>query len=164
MSELEEKRQTLQETMKFGVALAYAIEQLVGRSASGMTYVAGRKLGKRFTEDAKKTDDPIEALEEVSRAFAKHHFLREVQPFKLKDQAELVQTNEDGDRELKLVFRECMIRQALFCYGHEQQASMCSMIHGFFSGAFETIMGKKAELEILHSGQNACLKCLRVAS
>jgi hypothetical protein len=36
------------------------------------------------------------------------------------------------------------------------------MMYGFFSGAIEKIMGKKATLDIIHAGENACLKRLTV--
>jgi predicted hydrocarbon binding protein len=61
-----------------------------------------------------------------------------------------------------LVFRDCMIRQSLLRFGHPQQGSLCNMMYGFFAGALETIMGKKATLEIRHAGENACLKMLTV--
>lgn len=162
MNEIQEKRRTLQQTMTFATALAYAIEQLVGKSANGMTFAAGRKLGKRFSEKAKRTEDVEEALAEVKRVLVENHCLWEFETFKAKDQPEMV-TSTGDKRELKLVFRDCMIRQALFCYGHEQKGSLCTMMYGFFSGAIENIMGKKSELEIVHAGQNACLKCLRIA-
>ncbi len=55
-----------------------------------------------------------------------------------------------------------MIRQALFRFGHPQEGSLCNMMYGFFAGALESIMGKKATLEIKHAGENACLKVLTV--
>jgi predicted hydrocarbon binding protein len=55
-----------------------------------------------------------------------------------------------------------MIRQALFLYGHHQKGSLCNMMFGFFAGAVETIMGRKSSLEVLHAGENACLKRLLI--
>jgi hypothetical protein len=51
-----------------------------------------------------------------------------------------------------------MVRCALFRYGHEQKQSLCMMNHGFFCGYVQKFTGKRAELEILHAGENACLK------
>jgi len=159
---LEKKRMTLQNTMNFSAALAYGVEQLVARGANGMTFTAGRKLGKQFTEGVRQTDDLESALEEVARVLRENEFDWHFEPFKRKDEKELVTVNAEGARELKLVFRDCMIRQSLFCFGHQQKGSLCYMMYGFFSGALDNIMGKKTTLEIVHAGENACLKTLTV--
>jgi predicted hydrocarbon binding protein len=157
-----QKRRELQEAMSFLAALASGMEQLVGRGAAGMSFTAGRTLGKQFAEKASKTADLLEALGEVRRVLAANDCLWGFEPFQPKAQAELVVTSADGTPELMLVFRDCMIRQALFRFGHAQQGSLCSMMYGFFSGALEAITGRKAELEIVHAGENACLKRLRL--
>ena len=36
------------------------------------------------------------------------------------------------------------------------------MNHGLFCGLLEKIHGKRANLEIIHAGENACLKVLTV--
>ena len=59
-----------------------------------------------------------------------------------------------------LAFRDCMIRQSLFVYGHAQKGSLCNMMFGFFAGALENITGRKSDLEIVHAGENACYKRL----
>jgi len=51
-----------------------------------------------------------------------------------------------------LVFRDCMIRQSLFMFGHAQQGSLCNMMFGFFSGALENIMGRSCQLTIVSCG------------
>jgi len=50
----------------------------------------------------------------------------------------------------------------LFRYGHEQRQSLCLMNHGLFCGYLQKILGKRVGLEILHAGENACLKELVV--
>jgi hypothetical protein len=70
--------------------------------------------------------------------------------------------NDKGEPEMLPVFLDCMIRQSLFRFGHPQKGSLCFMMYGFFSGAIGKIMGKKATLEIIHAGKNACLKRLTV--
>ena len=162
MEDIKQKRRTLQETMSFLAALSSGIEHLVGRGANGMAFVAGKKLGAQFLEGAAHTDDPMVALKGVEHALQENHCLWRFEPFRPKNQVDLITTNPDGTRELKLVFRDCMIRQCLFCYGHEQKGSLCLMMYGFFSGAMEKVMGKKTELEIIHAGENACLKRLKI--
>jgi predicted hydrocarbon binding protein len=159
---LERKRCEVQETMNLLAALASGMEQVVGRGAVGMSFTAGRSLGKQFAKDSRKTTDLLEAIDEVRRVLAVNDCMWGFEPFKPKVQAELLVTADDGSQEILLVFRDCMIRQALFCFGHAQKGSLCSMMYGFFSGALEAITGRRAELEILHAGENACLKRLRL--
>ena len=162
MEEILKKRRTLQETMNFMAALSAGIEPILGRGANSMTMSAGRNLGRKFSENARRTDDLLEAIEEVRRVLEENSCLWGFEPFKPQGQAELITRNELGSSQVLLVFRDCMIRQALFRFGHPQQGSLCNMMYGFFAGALETIMGKKATLEIRHAGENACLKILTV--
>ena len=156
------KRRTLQETMNFMAALAAGMEPVVGRGANGMALAAGRSLGKQFAQGAKRTDNIEEALEEVGRVLKNNDCLWEFETFQPKSAQTLVSKDEDGSDVLQLVFRDCMIRQALFRYGHAQKGSLCFMMYGFFMGALDTIMGRRSELEILHAGENACLKRLTI--
>ena len=162
MEELLKKRRTLQETMNFMAALSAGIEPILGRGANSMTMSAGRNLGRKFSEGAHHTDDLLEAINEVRRVLADNSCLWGFEPFKPVGQDELVSVTENGARQVLLVFRDCMIRQSLFRFGHPQQGSLCNMMYGFFAGALESIMGKKASLEIKHAGENACLKVLTV--
>lgn len=162
MEEVLKKRRTLQETMNFMAALSAGIEPILGRGANSMTMSAGKNLGKKFSADAKRTDDLLEAIDEVRNILVANSCLWGFETFQPKGQAELVTTNELGESQILLVFRDCMIRQALFRFGHQQEGSLCNMMYGFFAGALETIMGKKTKLEIRHAGENACLKMLTV--
>jgi len=158
------KRRTLQETMNFMAALSAGIEPILGRGADSMTMSAGRNLGRKFSDGARRTDDLLEAIDEVRNILVANHCLWGFEPFKPQGQAELITRNEKGEAQILLVFRDCMIRQALFRFGHPQRGSLCNMMYGFFAGALETIMGRKATLEIRHAGENACLKMLTVQS
>lgn len=162
MEEILKKRRTLQETMNFMAALSAGIEPILGRGANSMTMSAGRNLGRKFSENAKRTDDLLEAIDEVRKILETNSCLWGFEPFQPEGQTELITKNETGARQMLLVFRDCMIRQALFRFGHPQEGSLCNMMYGFFAGALETIMGKKATLEIKHAGENACLKVLTV--
>ncbi len=162
MDEILKKRRTLQETMNFMAALSAGIEPILGRGANSMTMSAGRNLGRKFSENANKTDDLLEAINEVRRVLLANNCLWLFEPFKPAGQEKMITTNEKGENQVLLVFRDCMIRQSLFRFGHPQQGSLCNMMYGFFAGALENIMGKKATLEIKHAGENACLKVLTV--
>lgn len=162
MDEILKKRRTLQETMNFMAALSAGIEPILGRGANSMTMSAGRSLGREFSEEAQKTDDLLEAIDEVRKILANNNCLWGFEPFKPASREQMITINEEGQKQIQLVFRDCMIRQALFRFGHPQEGSLCNMMYGFFAGALESIMGKKATLEIQHAGENACLKLLTV--
>ena len=162
MTEILKKRRTLQETMNFMAALSAGIEPILGRGANSMTMSAGRNLGRKFSVNARATDDLLEAIDEVRRILLENNCLWGFEPFKPVEQAQLITINEHGSRQVLLVFRDCMIRQALFRFGHPQKGSLCNMMYGFFAGALESIMKKKATLEIRHAGENACLKLLTI--
>ena len=162
MEEVLKKRRTLQETMNFMAALSAGIEPILGRGANSMTMSAGRNLGRTFSENAQKTDDLLEAIDEVRNILVANSCLWGFETFKPLGQTELITTNDKGESQILLVFRDCMIRQALFRFGHSQEGSLCNMMYGFFAGALETIMGKKTTLEIKHAGENACLKLLTI--
>ncbi|BHH81719.1 hypothetical protein [Desulforhopalus sp. 52FAK] len=162
MEEILKKRRTLQETMNFMAALSAGIEPILGRGANSMTMSAGRKLGRKFSAEAKRTGDLLAAIDEVRSILVANNCLWGFEPFKRKDQQEYISYTEEGDAQLLLVFRDCMIRQSLLRFGHPQQGSLCNMMYGFFAGALEAIMGKKATLEIKHAGENSCLKILTV--
>lgn len=151
----------MQEAMNFLGAIASGIEEAVGDPANSISYVAGEKLGMRFSAGAPKTDDIGEALEEVRSVLQENKCLWSFEMFKPKQEPELVRSSETGE-EVMLVFRDCMIRQSLFLFGHRQKGSLCNMMYGFFAGALKNIMGRSSQLEIIHAGQNACYKRLTV--
>lgn len=162
MEEILKKRRTLQETMNFMAALSAGIEPILGRGANSMTMSAGRNLGRKFSENAKQTDNLLEAIDEVRTILVSNNCLWDFEPFQLTDQPEMIRINDKGQKEVLLVFRDCMIRQALLRFGHHQEGSLCNMMYGFFAGALETIMGKRTTLTIKHAGENACLKVLTI--
>lgn len=162
MEEILKKRRTLQETMNFMAALSAGMEPILGRGANSMTMSAGRNLGRKFSESARRTDDLLEAVEEVRHILESNSCLWGFEPFKPKEQDVLITRNAKGERQMLLVFRDCMIRQALLRFGHPQKGSLCNMMYGFFAGALQNIMGLESTLEIVHAGENACYKKLIV--
>lgn len=154
-------RHTLQDAMGFLGALASGIEEAVGEPAKTVSYAAGKRLGQRFSEGAKRCADLEVALAEVRRVLAENQCHWSFETFQPSTAKTLVTTTDEGD-EVMLVFRDCMIRQSLFLFGHEQKGSLCNLMYGFFAGALEHIMGRRSTLEIVHAGENACLKRLRV--
>lgn len=158
---VDQSRAVLQETMNFLGAMASGLEEAIGEPAKTITYLAGKNLGRRLSRDARRTADIQAALEEVSRILDEHHCLWGFEPFQHSTRERLIESTEAGE-EIMLVFRDCMIRQSLFQFGHAQRGSLCNMMFGFFAGALEVILGGESTLEIVHAGENACLKRLTV--
>ena len=140
----------------FIAALAHGAEQNLGRGSLSICSLAGKRFGMEAVSHSAQTEDPEEAVKLLRQALAEHGVVSDFEPF--AGEGELVK--QDGDtRRMRLVFRTCMVRNALFRYAHEQKLSLCYMAHGVFAGAMEKIMpGTTVDLEIIHAGPNACLK------
>lgn len=159
--ETNNKRRALQDAMVFLGAIASGTEQAIGESANNIAYLAGVNLGKKMSEGVAQTSDIQQALESTRKVLEKNDYLWLFETFKAHDQENVVQESEDGT-QVMLVFRDCMIRQSLFRFGHAQKGSLCNMMYGFFAGALQNIMGRESSLEIVHAGENACYKKLTV--
>lgn len=160
VNEVEKARIELQDAMFFLGAISSGIEDFMGRPANGMVHLAGKKFGKECSKNAPKTNDILEAIEISKNILKENHFLWQIEPWKKKSDSGYVFNDNEGNDVIRLVFRDCMIRQSLIIYGHPRPSSLCYMMYGFFSGLTESVLGRKSELEIIHAGQNACLKRL----
>ena len=159
--ETSNQRLALQDAMVFLGAIASGTEQAIGESANSIAYLAGVNLGKKMSEGVAHTSDILQALDSTREFLAKNDYLWLFEPFKPHDQLSVIQEDEDGTHVM-LVFRDCMIRQSLFRFGHTQKGSLCNMMFGFFAGALQNIMGRESSLEIVHAGENACYKKLTI--
>ena len=159
--ETRNQRLALQDAMVFLGAIASGTEQAIGESANSISYLAGVNLGKKLSAGVAATDDIELALNSVRDVLEKNDYLWMFEPFKTHDQESMVQESDNGT-QVMLVFRDCMIRQSLFRFGHSQKGSLCNMMYGFFAGALQNIMGRESSLEIMHAGENACYKKLVV--
>ena len=148
---------TLHDVSCFVGALASACEKNLGQGSLSICALAGKKFGAAVMNDAPDETDPVAAIRLLGEALARKGIVWEFEPFS-GSRGDAVTTG-GTKRKIRLVFRTCMVRNALFRYGHEQKLSLCYMSHGVFAGALEKILkGKKATLEIIHAGPNACLK------
>lgn len=139
-------------------ALAHGAEQNLGRGSMSFGFLAGKKFGVEAVQGDEKTEDPVKALQILSGALARKGIVWEFEPF-LGERGSLIEQGEGAAKKMRLAFRTCMVRNALFRYAHEQKLLLCYMSHGVFAGAMEKIMPKtKCKLEIVHAGPNACLK------
>lgn len=148
----------LQGLLVLMASLSEGLETVLGRGAGTVTFRAGRTFG--LSRKARRTtSDPIEALELLGQELKDAGIEWPFEIWKPSQQSSTV-VRENGKTSLKLVFRHCIIRCALFRYGHEQKQSLCLMNHGVFCGQLQSILGRRADLEILHAGDSACLKTL----
>ncbi|MBI5545915.1 MAG: hypothetical protein HY901_18655 [Deltaproteobacteria bacterium] len=147
--------------MIFLASAAHGLENLLGRGAPSITFGSGRKTGLKVAV-SKKSNDLLEALQILKKEMDELGIQWPFEPHKKKGESSLVTLNDKGEQVVKLAFQHCMVRSSLFRYGHAQKQSLCMMNHGLFCGMLEQILGARANLEIIHAGENACYKLLTV--
>ncbi|MBN2194410.1 MAG: hypothetical protein JW751_16455 [Polyangiaceae bacterium] len=150
------QREKLEGLMVLMASLSHGLETVLGRGATTVTFRAGRTIGLKASA-REQAGDVERALALVG---AEMRRIGVEWPFELWKPASASSFfyDKEGKRAAKLVFRNCMVRCSLFRYGHEQKQSLCLMNHGLFCGYVQKILGKRVDLEILHAGENACLK------
>lgn len=158
--ESNEIREELQGLMVFMASLSHGLEEVLGRGAAPITFRAGRTIGLKAEVGTKEPDIP-KALTLVRQELLKRGINWEFELWKPKA-ASSPFYDKDGKQAAKLVFRNCMVRCSLFRYSHEQKTSLCLMNHGLFCGFLQNITGKRVELDIIHAGENACIKELTI--
>ena len=151
-----ESRDELQGLLVVMASLSHGLEQTLGRGAETVTFRAGRTVGMKGGA-GQPEGDLLTALGKVAEALKASGIEWPFEVWKPAAEPSAVY-QKDGKQAVKLVFRNCMVRCALFRYGHEQKQSLCMMNHGLFCGYVQKITGKRAELDILHAGENSCLK------
>lgn len=153
--------QRVQGLMVFLASAANGLEEILGRGAGSVTFRAGRTTGLQHEVEVGGKDDLLEALGLVWDEMCRIGMRWAFEPYKRDEEDQLI-TEENGEIKLKLIFRNCLVRNSLFRYGHPQKLSLCLMNHGLFCGLVEKIYGGRATLDIIHAGENACLKLLTV--
>jgi len=151
-----EARDELQGLLTVMASLSHGLEQMLGRGADTVTFRAGRTVGLKSSVSRQEADI-LSALAVVGEELKAKGIVWPFEAWKPAAAPSFVY-EKDGKQAVKLVFRNCMVRCSLFRYGHEQKQSLCMMNHGLFCGYVQKITGKRAELDILHAGENACLK------
>lgn len=137
-------------------SLSHGLEQVLGRGAAPVTFRAGRAVGLK-ADIQRKEHDTLGALQVLKSELSTQGIQWPFEPWK-PTSASSYYYDKNGKTALRLVFRNCMVRCALFRYSHDQKMSLCMMNHGLFCGYYQKITGERAELEIIHAGENACLK------
>lgn len=146
-----------QKIATFLAALAHGAENNLGKGTNAVCMLAGKKFGREAVQQSGKASEPLQALHNLTQALAARGLFWDIEPFS-GDDGEFIQ-QEGNEKKMRLVFRTCMVRNALFLYAHEQKQSLCHMAHGVFAGAMEKMMpGSAVKLEIVQACPNACLK------
>jgi predicted hydrocarbon binding protein len=156
-----EQLKELQGLLVLMASLSHGLEATLGRGASTITFRAGRSFGTQSSTERSSTK-LVEALDLLRQELSDRGIEWPFELWKPEGQADYFY-EKDGKPAVKLIFRHCMVRCSLFRYGHEQRQSLCMMNHGLFCGYLQKILGQRADLEILHAGENACLKELVVS-
>jgi predicted ArsR family transcriptional regulator len=154
---MENEIRKLQNVAYFAGALAYGAEKNLGQGSLSICFLAGKKFGLEAVDNVEQTDDPVKALEILSKALVKRGIMWEFDlfPGNRENPVETV----DGARKVRLVFHTCLVRNALFRFAHEQKQSLCQMAHGVFAGAMEKVIPNTiVKLETIQAGPNSCLK------
>lgn len=151
--------ETLHGMMVFLGGAANGLEKLLGRGAPGITYRAGRASGLKQKVSRSEPDDLDRALEAVWNEMCAIGMRWAFEVYHRKGEQKVI-TDENGLTKVHLVFRNCLVRNTLFRYGYPQRLSLCLMNHGLFCGLIEQIHGRRANLDIIHAGENACIKLL----
>ena len=152
----EELEDTLHGLMKLNGLIIRSLEEIAGRGANAVTYRAGRKYGHEVAKYFRKIEDVEEALKELSYIL---HGQYTIEIWKPADKDRYI-IQENGSTFIYLVFHDCIVRQTLRRNGQPQGGPLCLTLFGYVVGAIEEITGRKAKLEIVHTGPNACLKKL----
>lgn len=155
----EEKILQTQGLMVFLGALGNGLETLLGRGAESVCFRSGRTIGINWNVSAKESD-LFKALTMVRQEMLRLDINWPFEIWAKQSQSEAV-TQAEAMPEINLVFRNCIVRCTLFRYGFFQEMSLCQTKHGLFCGLLENISGIKTSLDVVHSGENACLLKLK---
>lgn len=157
-NELETYKNTLASMTKIMSILAHGHSQegLFGRAVNRMMYLTGQKIGKLEGEKMDRCSDLQKALNMI------------MEQEKGVWAAELWKNQEDGDyfyeedgtKKVRMIFKDCPIRQVCMAHGTEMNGVFCQIAHGLFGGILESITGKKLALTAEHTGPNVCKKVL----
>jgi hypothetical protein len=157
--ETSENLERVQGMMVFLGSLANGLELLMGRGSESVCFRSGRTVGLGL-KVARREADPIVAMKAAEEEMAKMGINWPHTPFKKAAETDLV-TDDAGRHEVRMAMKNCIVRCTLFRYGFPQKGSLCQTKHGLFCGLFDQIHQVKSTIEILHTGENACLLKLK---
>ncbi len=154
--------QRVQGLMMFLGAVADSLESLTGTGAEAVCFRAGQQVGlnRRVTRKETALFPALDAVKEEMRDMGINWPFET--DYKRQFDPELVINCDDGSREIKLPFKNCIVRCTLFRYGFPQGKALCQTKHGLFCGLFQNIYGARSYLGITHAGENACLLNLKI--
>lgn len=155
---IDDYEESLHVLMKFVGSMSSALEQVSGRGANAIVYQAGKRMGHEAGKMVEKTDNLEKAMQELSEILGAEFYFDMWKPA-----GQDGYTIEKGDETVvKLIFRDCVVRQTLRRTGLPQKGPLCYLLYGYTVGAVEEVMDIRGKLDIDHVGPNACLKTLTI--
>ena len=156
--DIDDYEDALHVLMKFMGSMSSALEQVSGRGANAIVYQAGKRMGHDAAKMMEKTDNLEQAMDEMGEVLGHEFYYRMWKPAGQENY-----TIEKGDETVvKLLFRDCVVRQTLRRTGLPQKGPLCYLLYGYMVGAVEEVMDIKGKVDIDHVGPNACLKTLTI--
>lgn len=132
--------------------MVHITESMVGRSSRAFYYRLSKDYGAKIGKMAGKKENVEEAIESLRR----YQDWWNIQLWS-KTGDVLIDKSEDGIK-FRILIRDCIIRQTLLRENLPQRSMMCYLTNGFIVGALETMLDIKGDIEVIHAGNNACLK------
>ncbi|MDF1540581.1 MAG: hypothetical protein P1Q69_16915 [Candidatus Thorarchaeota archaeon] len=151
----DQQSRLLSSALSLLTTLNNGIEDMLGRGSKGIIFNTGVEEGKYLGKNMPKTESVETAIEEVNQAF---ECVWNVEIFKEKDKDDFMFEDALGNPSLKIVVRECPIRQAVLSHGMKQGGPICHLTNGNLCGMIGEITDRKTGMEIEHTGPNSCLK------
>ncbi|MGY5854201.1 MAG: hypothetical protein RTU92_11585 [Candidatus Thorarchaeota archaeon] len=155
----DKQTKLLNSALSLLTALNNGIEEVLGRGSKGIIFATGHEEGKAQGRGIPKTDSIEDAIDTVNEIF---DGVWNVELFKEAGQDSYYFKDSLGFDAVKIVVRECPIRQAVLSNGLKQGGPVCYLTNGNLCGILSEIMGKKVSMEIEHTGPNSCLKRLNL--
>src|SRR5664279_1698759 len=114
---LSETRDELQGLLVVMASLSHGLEQVLGRGAETVTFRAGKTVGLK-SSITQQEGDILVALGKVGEALKQNGIEWPFEAWKPASEKSFIY-EKNGKQAIKLVFQNCMVRCALFRYGHE---------------------------------------------
>ena len=152
-----DQKKLLSTCLSLLTTLNEGILDLLGPGSKGLIFNAGLQEGKFIGKTIPKNDSIEEVIEAINETY---QGVWNLELFKEKGQDDYYFTDDKGQQAVKIVLRQCPIRQAVLTHDLNQAGPICYLTNGYLCGIVSEIMDKKAGLDIEHNGPNACLKKL----
>lgn len=148
----EEYETALHAVMDISGEMVHIIESATGKGARALCYTVSKGYGAKLGMMLGKKNGVEEALD----ALNENQDWWNINLWSKHDEPLIEES--DGVKKFKILIRDCTVRQTLLRVNLPQRSTMCHLTNGYIIGALEAMLDVKGNIEILHAGNNACLK------